>query len=540
MKTLLVSINAKYIHTNNAVRLLKANSDFPIDIIDFTIKDNIETIISSITTQAYDVIGFSLYIWNINMFHEILEKFPTCNTKIVLGGPEVSYEYKSLLNNKKVSYIIKGEGELSFNQLLHSLSNKQSPKHIDGIAYKDGETIIDNPLKEVMDLSDLKAPYYFEEDIKHIPNRIAYIESSRGCPYKCSYCLSSLEKKVRYFKVEYVIKAIDYLMAKGVKTIKFLDRTFNANRNTLRILDYIIKTKGNTVFQFEITGDTLDPAIIDYLNEHAPKGLIRFEIGIQSTNQVTNLLVDRIQDNKALFHNIKQIQKGKIIDLHLDLIAGLPKEHKDSFINTFNEVFMLNAKELQLGFLKMLKGTKIRRESSKYNYVFHQHAPYEIISNDDLSAEDIREIKLVEEMLDIFHNKGHFGENMLDYINHYTSPYQFFLDIGRHFITNNIPFKGYQIQDLYETVISFINNEQVTYKLLKDYLQRSKIKPKVFWNSTITKETKHNLFNTISSSHNISKDELFKHTVCIESPFEYTVAYYKNLSATLYNIKRDR
>ena len=221
MKTLLVSINAKYIHTNNAVRLLKANSDFPIDIIDFTIKDNIETIISSITTQAYDVIGFSLYIWNINMFHEILEKFPTCNTKIVLGGPEVSYEYKSLLNNKKVSYIIKGEGELSFNQLLHSLSNKQSPKHIDGIAYKDGETIIDNPLKEVMDLSDLKAPYYFEEDIKHIPNRIAYIESSRGCPYKCSYCLSSLEKKVRYFKVEYVIKAIDYLMAKGVKTIKF-------------------------------------------------------------------------------------------------------------------------------------------------------------------------------------------------------------------------------------------------------------------------------------------------------------------------------
>lgn len=540
MKVLLVSINAKYIHTNNAVRLLKANSDFDIDIIDFTIKDDIDKIIQEINQQHYDVIGFSLYIWNISLFRKIIDKLPLNDSKLVLGGPEVSYEYTDFLNNEKVSYIIKGEGEHSFNQLLHAIHEGLPPSFVPGIAYKKDNQIIDNPLQEIKDLDSLKQPYYFEDDIKHIPNKIAYIESSRGCPYKCSYCLSSLEKKVRYFSVDSVIKAIDYLTGKGAKTIKFLDRTFNANRNTLLLLEYIVNQESNAVFQFEITGDTLDTEIITYLNEHAPKGRIRFEIGIQSTNTETNLLVDRIQDNKKLFNNIKMIQDAGVIDLHLDLIAGLPKENKESFKNTFNEVFALNAKELQLGFLKMLKGTKIRREANKYGYIYNKHAPYEIIENNDLSKDDMVEIKLVEEMLDLFHNKGHFGDELLDFINKYSSPYDFFLDIGNYYITNKLPFRGYQIENIYQNLRFFLNNDRIYEHILIDYFARSKIKPKLIYKQDIPKETKHILFEKIHQDYDITKDELFKHSVVHSTEKEYVIAYYKNLTSTIIKYKRDR
>lgn len=540
MKTILLSINAKYIHTNNAVRLLKANTDFVVDIMEYTIKDDILKIVKDIENANPDVLGFSVYIWNVSIISDIITKLNLPNATIILGGPEVSYDSAYFLTNYKVDFIIRGEGEIAFNKLLHSLKSKNSFDNITNLMYfKDGK-LIDKGITEINDLNVLKQPYLFKDDIIHIPNKVSYIESSRGCPYKCSYCLSSLEKKVRFFNIEDVKKTIIYLMKHGSKTIKFLDRTFNANKNTLDLLSFIIKNNNyKTVFQFEITGDILDQDIIHHLNRYAPPGLFRFEIGIQSINYETNFLVDRFQNTEKLFENIRLIQEGNVIGLHLDLIAGLPKEDLESFRITFDEVFKLGAKELQLGFLKMLRGTKIRREAELYGYKYNEKAPYEIISNESISEEDIKEIHLVEHMLDIYHNKGYFGENLSKFILSQKSPFIFFKDIGEFYLNNSLPFKGYQVEDVYQRLFNFINDEAIIYTLKKDYLNRSKIKPKIFWDNGIDKKEKRKVFEKLSSKRNMDINIFYKYSVIMKYKNEYYITIYKNLKNTSYIIEDD-
>ncbi len=540
MKTILLSINAKYIHTNNAVRLLKANTDFLVDIIEYTIKDDINNIVKDIENTNPDVLGFSVYIWNVSIITKIIKKLNLPNTKIILGGPEVSYDSSYFLTKYNVDYIIRGEGEIAFNDLLHALESNDSISNITNLMYlKDGK-LINKGITEISDLDALKQPYFFEDDIKHIPNKVSYIESSRGCPYKCSYCLSSLEKKVRFFNTLDVKKTIMYLMKHGSKTIKFLDRTFNANKNTLDLLSFIIENNNyKTVFQFEITGDILDQDIIHHLNKYAPPGLFRFEIGIQSINYETNFLVDRFQNTEKLFENIKLIQEGKVIGLHLDLIAGLPKEDLILFRKTFDEVFKLGAKELQLGFLKMLRGTKIRREADLYNYKYNETAPYEIISNDSISEKDVKEIHLVEHMLDIYHNKGYFGNNLLIYILSTTSPFIFFKEIGEFYIDNKLSFKGYQVEDVYQRLFDFLNNETIIYSIKKDYLNRSKVKPKIFWNNEINRQEKRKVFERLSNENKIDINIFYKYSVIIKYKNEYYITVYKNLKNNSYTIKDD-
>jgi len=540
MKTLLISINAKYIHTNNAVRLLKANSDFDIDIYEYTIKDDINKIIDDIKQYNPDVLGLSIYIWNIGLFRKILSKLSLEGSNIIIGGPEVSYESSDFLNKYPVDFIVKGEGELAFNKLLHAIDSGEDVSSISNLIYLKDNNITHTPLLEISNLDELKLPYFFEFDIPHIPNKISYIETSRGCPYKCSYCLSSLEKKVRFFNMDKVKDTIMYLMNHGSKTIKFLDRTFNANKKTLELFDFIIKNNNNkTVFQFEITGDVLDTKIIEHLNYSAPKGLFRFEIGIQSTNNETNLLVDRYQNTDKLFENINLIQEKGIIDLHLDLIAGLPKEDLSSFRNTFNEVYNLGAKELQLGFLKMLKGTKIRREASLYAYIYSEEAPYQIISNDSLSVDDVEEIHLVEHMLDIYHNKGYFGKNTHNYILNTKDPYSFFKAIGKFYLVNKYSFKGYQVEDVYSRLFKYIKNEETIFSLKQDYLNRSKIKPKIFWEQDISKQEKNVVFKKISKKSKISVNELYKHTAIIRYDNIYIVVLYRNFQSLVFETKKD-
>ncbi|MCK5761886.1 MAG: DUF4080 domain-containing protein [Candidatus Izimaplasma sp.] len=540
MKTLLVSINAKYIHTNNAVRLLKANSDFEVDIYEYTIKDDILKIIKDIKQYNPDVGGLSIYIWNIEIFRQILNKLSLPNSKIIIGGPEVTYESSDFLNEYPVDFIIKGEGELVFDSLLKAINTNQDHSLISNLIYLKDNKITHTPLLEISNLDNLKLPYFFDFDIPHIPNKISYIETSRGCPYKCSYCLSSLDKKVRFFDMDKVKDVISYLMEHGSKTIKFLDRTFNANKKTLELFKYIIENDNHkTVFQFEITGDVLDPKIIEYLNQNAPKGLFRFEIGIQSTNQETNILVDRFQNTKKLFENIALIQKGSIVDLHLDLIAGLPKEDLISFKKTFDDVYTLGAKELQLGFLKMLKGTKIRREAKRYNYIYREKAPYEIQSNDSLSVDDIKEIHLVEHMLDIHHNKEYFGINLHNYILNTNSPYLFFKEIGEFYLVNNYSFKGYQIEDVYSRIFKFIKNKEIIFTIKKDYLNRSKIKPKIFWEEGISKQEKNVILKKTAIRNQISINSLYKHSILIKYQNEYLVVLYKDFKSIAYSMKED-
>lgn len=539
MRTLLISINAKYIHTNNAVRLLKANSDFNVDIFEYTIKDSIAEIIMDIETYNPDIVGFSAYIWNITIITDIIDKLSLDGSKILVGGPEVSYESMYFMQNHSIDYIIKGEGEFAFNILLDVLKNKKDVSAVPNLTYRKDNKLYSNPITEIHDLNTLKLPYYFEEDIKHISNKISYIESSRGCPYKCSYCLSSLEKTVRFFDIQKVKDAILYLMSNKAKTIKFLDRTFNANKNTLDLLQFIIENNNNkTVFQFEITGDILDPLIIEFLNNNAPKGLFRFEIGIQSVNYETNTLVDRHQDTEKLFHNITLIQDGGVIDLHLDLIAGLPKEDLKSFKNTFNTVFRLGAKELQLGFLKMLRGTKIRIEADKYGYTYDKNAPYEIIDNDFLSVEDIEQIHIVEHMLEIYHNKGYFRNGMFDVLIKQESVFDYLLHIGNQYIKNNFGFHRYQIEDVYTRIFPLLSDDEL-YQVKQDYLLRSKIKPKIIFDVVKDKRIRAHIFDGIIVKYDIGQAKLYKNSVILEHTDEFFIVLYKPIGKDTFIIKKD-
>lgn len=526
MRILLVAIDAKFIHTNNAVRLLQANSAFDVDLLEGTIQDDPTTLLERLRQAEVDVIGFSVYLWNVDLIERLLSDATFPHLPVVLGGPEVGYDVLPFLSWPHVVAVVRGEGEHIFDPLMERIRQGRSFHGLSNLAWMENNTPVITPIEEIRDLSTLRPPYFRPEDQPHLTHRISYIEASRGCPYRCSYCLSSLENTVRFFPSDGVLAAIDHYLDHGVKTIKFLDRTFNANRQTKTILDHIMKRDNQrTTFQFEITGDVLDPAILEYLHAHARPGLFRFEIGIQSTNERTNLLVDRRQDTARLFDVIRTIQSHGIIDLHLDLIAGLPGEDKPSFIRTFDEVFRLGAKELQLGFLKMLRGTKIRRESDRFDYVFDSSAPYEIRRNHVLSETDIQEIKLVEEMLELHHNKGHFGPNMKRILLAAESSYGLLLRIGRYYQAHGHSTHGYQVDELYQRLLQVLPEHR--FVLLQDYLARFPIKPKRFYEDGTSKDERHRILHHIATNHDIPVAQLYKHALVITEGERYYCAYYQ-------------
>ena len=536
MNILLVSIDSKYIHTNMALRYLKANLSLESKLLEFTIKDDLMIIEEAILEEQPNIIAFSVYLWNVEKVVKLIESIKAkSNAIIVMGGPEVSYEPVYFMTNSKVDYIISGEGEIAFDQLVTSIDQNNSINQIPGLIYRENEKIIQNPIRIINNLDNLKNPYHMTEDLSKLNTRIQYIEMSRGCPFNCSYCLASLDNNVRFFNIERVKKDIFYLMANGVKTFKFLDRTFNYKiSNALEIFDFIIKNHyENTQFQFEITGDLLPRELIIYINENAPKGLIRFEIGIQSTHEATNLSVNRIQNNEKLMENIRLIQDGGIIDLHLDLIAGLPLEDLNRFSQTFDEVFQLYPKELQLGFLKMLRGTKIRREADKYGYLYDSKPPYEMQSNNILSKEDILEIHYVEEVLETFWNKGFMPLTMRTLIESEVSAFKFMNSFAHFLINHQFDFHRYQLSDLFVRLSQFIlqtnrNNNQILDVMKKEYLLRSTIKTHIWWDDIVSKIEKNHLFQQIINEHpDIKIDDLFKYSTTIHFKGHYlTIIYY--------------
>lgn len=522
MKTLLVGINAKYIHTNLAVRYLYAytNNNFDVEYVEFTIKNEIDYIISQILNFNPDVIGFSCYIWNIEVIRKIVKQLSKkTKAKILLGGPEVSYDVKHWFNDLPIDFIISFEGEYPFKQLLSALSENKSLNNIPQLHYRDNNKIYINENTCFIDLNTIPSPYRFKADIPQIKDRIQYIESSRGCPYYCSYCLASLEKNVRYFgniKAELI-----YLMNMGGKIFKFLDRTFNLRKDfALDIFTFIIENHlPGCVFQFEINGELLDSEIINFLNHHAPKGLIRFEIGIQSTNENTNKLILRKQNFAKLKANIEEIQKGGKIILHLDLIAGLPKENYQSFKKTFNDVFELHPEELQLGFLKMLRGTKLRNEAERYHYSYQQQAPYEVIANEDITETELNKIRSAEEILEKYYNSHRFDMTLKYILDKYyaSDNYQFFEQFGEYYLKHYLKL-GYQIYDLCERLLAFftyidINDPVIEQLLIYDYLQAAKTRPKIWFQTNVNKPKKHLVFNSlIKSDPSFTLDFLFRYT----------------------------
>ena len=524
MKSLLIGINAKYIHPNLAIRLLKKNTTYDVDIKEFNIKNTSLELYNYITENAYEIVGFSCYIWNIELINEVLNLLKNTDVKVILGGPEVSYNWKKYFENDLADYIIKNEGEEAFHMLLEYLDNKRTLESIPNLYHKNGFTF-----DKLVDLKNAKMAYDLLEDVT---NQIIYIETSRGCPFHCGYCMASLDNKLRFFDIEEIKEQILILINKGGKVFKFLDRTFNAHKkNFISLIDYIIKNhKSNNSFQFEITGDLLDDEIINYINNNAPKNLFRFEIGIQSTNILANKAVYRIQNNEKLFHNIKLIQDAKIIDLHLDLIAGLPYEDYNSFINTFNEVLSLRPKELQLGFLKLLKGTKLYDEKEKYGYMFNSHAPYDIIKNDFLSEYDIKNIKIVEDTFENYYNKDYYKKSinfLLDNVDNY---FKFFYNFGLTITKRD------RLEDNFKTLDNYVK-ENLNYiyndfhkLLIIDYLNCFKIKPNSWWDEKVSPKEKNHILRSLYEENKINYDLniLYKYSMVIPLPKTIIVAIYKN------------
>ncbi|MDY0023864.1 MAG: radical SAM protein [Candidatus Izemoplasmatales bacterium] len=522
MKVVLVGINSKFIHPNMAIRYLKANCSFPVDLMEFTIKDDIDFILEKIINSKADVIGFSCYIWNIKLIKKIIKeiKISNENIKIVLGGPETSYEYDDYLLSGLADFIIINEGEITFNQLINSIESKASFKDIKNLAYISNGKIIRNDLENISNLNDLLSPYYFKEDYQDIPKKVQYVELSRGCPYKCSYCLASLEKGLRYFDIDNTFKTIDHLVEKKAKTIKFLDRSFNANKKmALSFFKRLIeKDYPNTIFQFEINGDVLSSEIIDYLKDNLKENYIRFELGVQSTNDQVNLEINRHQNTLKLIENIKKLQTTNVI-LHLDLIAGLPYEDLSSFKNTFNTIFSLFGQELQLGFLKMLNGTKIKRESEKHEYVYSEDPPYEIISNKYLSKKDNEIIHLTETFLEIYWNKGFMNESVKLIISCGYNPFDFFYELGLYYEKMKISYRNYQLYDIFTRLISFlieknIWNQELQDLLKLDYLRYHNIKPKIYWKNYPNKQDVIRSFFEVNKEFKI--DDLYKYSLVTE------------------------
>lgn len=536
MNIVLLGINSKYIHTNLAIRYLKANCSLPVEIKEFTIKDSVQEMLDYILESDIQILGISVYIWNIELIRELLQSLKENAFKghIILGGPEVSYESEDLLINKLADFIISNEGEIAFNMLVKAINEGKTYELVPNLIYIKDNKIIQNTKKEIRYLNTLNNPYLFSgEDIS---NKIQYIELSRGCPYNCSYCLASLEKKVRYFDIESVYENITYLYSRGAKTFKFLDRTFNLKPETaIELFRFIIENDfTNAIFQFEISGDILTKEIIQYLKENCPENRIRFEIGIQSIHDKVNQAVSRKQNTDKLFDNIRRLKKTNVI-LHLDLIAGLPFEDLPSFIETFNQTFYLFAEELQLGFLKLLKGTALYYQQGLYEYQITKEAPYEIIENKFLSRDDLAKIHIVEESLEIFWNKGFMRDSVKLITKNYLSPFQFFLELAILFQVKGHSFHRYQLSDVFETLETYMDEPMYKYEIRYDYLKYHTIKPKIYWQNETQKNDIIRLFHAVHPEMNI--DQLYKYSVVIDYHDSYLIALYFPDRSEFYKLK---
>lgn len=551
MKVVLATLNAKYIHTSLALRCLKAFSekDFPIEIAEYTIKDPIMNIVSDLYDRGAKVIGFSVYIWNIEetvKVIRILRKIAP-EVRIVMGGPEVSYDTGEWLEKlPEVDFIIHGEGEEAFNHLLHEIQGEGKFHRVFGAAYrkeKDGQfEVIVNPPRPKVNLAELPSPHRFLEDRESLGKRVVYFETSRGCPFSCSFCLSSIEVGVRYFDIERTKADLLYLIEAGAKTIKFVDRTFNIKRDyALEMFKFLIENHGGCVFQFEITADIMRPEVLDYLAEHAPPDVFRFEIGVQSTNDVTNEAVERRQNWNKLVRTVTSVKDSGKIAQHLDLIAGLPHEDYDTFRKTFNDVFALRPEELQLGFLKMLRGTGLRRDADKYGYVYADQAPYEILGNDLMPFSDLIRIKRVEDVLEKYWNAHRMDHTLLFLIDRvFGSAFDFFQRFGDFWERQGWERIGHQLEDLFSRLWSFLTSDEApqgieldtVQGLMKlDYFLNHNHKPrKVWWEFGMDKQELSGWMKRLAeepeavsggfSELGLGEKELQKHAVLERLPFD--------------------
>lgn len=435
MRILLTAVNAKYIHSNLAVYSLKAYANRygeDIGLAEFTINQKKDEILKGIFRRQPEVLCISCYIWNISLVKEVIREIHKIlpDTAIWLGGPEVSYDSEKVLSEcPQVTGIMKGEGEETFLELAgHYLENIYTLEEIRGITYRKNQEIVDNGWREVMDLSKVPFVYSHLEEFK---NRIIYYESSRGCPFSCSYCLSSVDKKLRFRDLELVKKELQFFLDQKVPQVKFVDRTFNCNHNhAMAIWTYLTEhDNGITNFHFEIAADLLNEEEIALIRRMRP-GMIQLEIGVQSTNEKTIREIHRKMDFAKVSSVVRKIQEGHNVHQHLDLIAGLPFEDYESFGKSFDQVYALRPQQLQLGFLKVLKGSYMYQQSENYGCFYQDQEPYEVLFTRWVSYEEILKLKLVEEMVEVYYNSNQFLKTLPAVERLFSSPFAFYEALG--------------------------------------------------------------------------------------------------------------
>ncbi len=456
MKFLLAAVNTKYIHSNPAVYSLKAYAEKKdpalsgcVEIAEYTINHQISDVLADLYVRKPDILGFSCYIWNIDYVLELAQEMKKLLPKLViwLGGPEVSFDADVLLKTHPfITGVICGEGEETFYQLVKAYKQAQD----EGL---DFEEVCTGKLQnaEVV-LSEV--PFLYE-DSAPFENRILYYESSRGCPFRCSYCLSSIDKTVRLRDIEIVKKELSFFIEKKVRQVKFVDRTFNCNKaHALAIWEYLLAhDNGVTNFHFEIAADLLGEEELLLLSKFRP-GALQLEIGVQSTNTQTIAEIDRRMDVERLRRIVKRIHDGGNIHIHLDLIAGLPYEDYESFGKSFNDVYAMQPEQLQLGFLKVLKGSKMYRKAEDYGLVYRSKPPYEVLYTDWLSFEDVCRLKKIEEMVELYYNSNQFTVTLPAAIRRYPSAFAFFEALADYYEQQGYfiqsPARSYRYQVLLE------------------------------------------------------------------------------------------
>lgn len=457
MKFLLTAINAKYIHSNPAVYSLRAYAGEEmqkyIAIAEYTINQDIKEILADIYKQQADVIGFSCYIWNwriiqelIVELHKILPKLP-----IWLGGPEVSFDAdKIIADMPMVTGIMVGEGEETFRELLdYYVKKRKSLKQISGLYLSEGYTA-------VRELTDLNSLPFLYENLEEFKNRIIYYESSRGCPYRCSYCLSSIDKKVRLRNFAIVKKELQFFLDHKVAQVKFIDRTFNCNhQHAINIWQYIYEhDNGITNFHFEIAADILQEEELNLLRKMRP-GLVQLEIGVQTIHSQTLKEIHRRMDVDKLEQIVSYLREGNNIHQHLDLIAGLPYEDYSSFAESFSRVYKMYPQQLQLGFLKVLKGSAIYQKAEEYGICYQEKPPYEVLFTKWLPYEKVQKLKQIEEMVERYYNSCQYTHTLLFLEKAFESPFAMFEKMAEFFYEkgyfSNSPARSYY----YSILLSF-------------------------------------------------------------------------------------
>lgn len=461
MKILLTTLNSKYVHSNLALKYLytvTAGDYSDLEVREFTINNDPHYVYGEIVRGGYDMVCFSCYIWNIEQIKTLAAdlKLALPELLIVLGGPEVSSGGPEFVRqNPWVDFVLRGEGEYPFYRFCQVLHDPRRPfETVPGLIYRDGGKIYVNGEIEPIDFNAVPFPYSM---LDCESDRVVYYESTRGCPFRCSYCLSSIDKTVRPLEMDRVKADLGYFLYKRVMQVKFIDRTFNYDaKRACEIIKYILDNdNGVTNFHFEICADLLDNPTLDLLRA-ARRGLFQVEAGIQSTNPPTLAAINRKENVYPVLYNLERLIGLGNIHVHVDLIAGLPYESYELFRRSFDKVYALHADALQLGFLKVLAGTPLAAQTAEHGIVFRPHAPYEVISTAYIRAEELVRLKMIEDMVDIYYNRGGFSHTMAYLIETAgEGPFRLYEKLADFYYTSGFQHRDRKKEDQYRILLSF-------------------------------------------------------------------------------------